>query len=31
MKFDRPIGPRDLERLRAVLEEQEREAKLHSL
>jgi hypothetical protein len=31
MKFDRPIGPGELERLRAVLEEQEREARLRSL
>lgn len=31
MKFDRPIGPKELESLRAVLEEQAREARLHSI
>lgn len=31
MKFDRPIGPTELESLRAVLEEQRREAILRSI
>jgi hypothetical protein len=31
MRFDRPIGPKELESLRAILEEQTREATLRSI